>query len=48
MKKIKIVLELDAAAVLKIEKLVEQDIKTLLEDEVNNVDAFIDVMGYDN
>jgi 5-bromo-4-chloroindolyl phosphate hydrolysis protein len=48
MKKMKIVLELDAAAVLKIEKLVEQDIKTLLEDEVNNVDAFIDVMGYDN
>lgn len=48
MKKIKIELELDAKAVRKIEKLAEQDIKTLLEDEINNVDAFIDTMGYDN
>ena len=47
-KKIKVVLELDAKAVKKIEKLAEADIKSLLEDEINNVDAFIDVMGYDN
>ena len=47
-KKIKVVLELDAKAVKKIEQLAEADIKSLLEDEINNVDAFIDVMGYDN
>ena len=47
-KKIKVVLELDAKAVKKIEELAEADIKSLLEDEINNVDAFIDVMGYDN
>lgn len=47
-KKVKVVLELNAAAVKKIERLAEQDIKSLLEDEINNVDAFIDTMGYDN
>ena len=48
-KKIKIELELDAAAVKKIEKLNEVSLKQLLESEINeNVDVFIEMMGYDN
>lgn len=47
-KKVRVELELDAAAVQKIENLAEQDIKSLLEAEINNVEAFIDIMGYNN
>ena len=49
MNKIKIELELDAKVVRKIERLTEDDMKSLLEDEINNnPDAFIEMMGYDN
>jgi hypothetical protein len=48
-KKIKIELELDAAAVKKIEKLNGVGLKQMLECEINeNVDTFIEIMGYDN
>jgi hypothetical protein len=47
-KKIKIELELDAIAVGKIEAAAEQDIKSLLEQEINKVDVFLEMMGYDN
>lgn len=48
-KKIKVMLELDAIAVGKIEAAAEGDIQSLLEDEINNnPDAFIELMGYDN
>lgn len=49
MKKIKIELELSAAAVKKIEDLNGVSLKPLLESEINeNVDVFIEMMGYDN
>tara|TARA_R110000868_G_scaffold103681_1_gene285321 strand:+ start:1952 stop:2104 length:153 start_codon:yes stop_codon:yes gene_type:complete len=49
MKKIKIELELSAAAVDKIEKLNGVGLKQMLETEINeNVDTFIELMGYDN
>lgn len=49
-KKITITLELDAIAVGKIEAATESDIKSLLETEMSNanVDAFIEMLGYDN
>jgi len=49
MKTIKVELELSAAAVKKIEALAEEDIKSILEDEINlHPNAFIEMMGYDN
>ena len=49
MKKIQIVLELNEKAVKKIEKLTDMNFKELLEGEVNgNIDAFIELLGYDN
>ena len=48
-KKIKIELELSAAAVEKIERLNGVSLKKMLECEINeNVDTFIELMGYDN
>jgi len=48
-KKITITLELDAIAVGKIEAAAEEELKTLLEKEINeNTDAFIEMLGYDN
>ena len=42
-------LQLSIASVRKIEQAAEGDIKSLLEDEINNnPDAFIEMMGYDN
>ena len=49
MKKIKIVLELDAKSVKKIEKAADDNIKNLIESEINNdPDCFIESLGYDN
>jgi hypothetical protein len=48
-KKVTVTLELSVAAVKKIERLAEQNIKELLENEINNsTDTFIEMMGYDN
>jgi hypothetical protein len=48
-KKISVTLELSERAIKKIERLAEQNIKELLENEINNsTDAFIEMMGYDN
>ena len=48
-KKVPVTLELSVAAVEKIERLAEQNIKELLENEINNsTDTFIEMMGYDN
>lgn len=48
-KKVPVTLELSVAAVKKIERLAEQNIKELLENEINNsTDTFIEMMGYDN
>lgn len=42
-------LQLSLDSVRKIERVAEADIKSLLEDEINNnPDAFIEMMGYDN
>jgi len=42
-------LQLNLDAVRKIEQMAEQDIKALLETEINNnVDTFIEMLGYDN
>ena len=48
-KKITITLELDADAVETIESAADGNLKSLLEQEINeNTDAFIEMMGYDN
>lgn len=48
-KKVPVTLELNERAIKKIERLAEQPIKELLENEINNsTDAFIEMMGYDN
>jgi hypothetical protein len=48
-KKVPVTLELNEAAIKKIESLAERNIKELLENEINNsTDAFIEMMGYDN
>ncbi len=46
----KIILEIPTSSVEKIEALVETNIKLLLETELSkqNVDVFIERMGYDN
>lgn len=42
-------LQLSLDSVRKIERIAEADIKSLLEDEINNnPDAFIEMMGLDN
>ena len=42
-------LQLSIASVRKIEQAAEADIKSLLEDEINNnPDVFIEMMGLDN
>ena len=42
-------LQLNLDAVRTIEKNAEQDIKSLLENEINNnTESFIEMMGYDN
>lgn len=42
-------LQLSIDSVRKIERTAEADIKSLLEDEINNnPEAFIEMMGYDN
>jgi len=42
-------LQLSLDSVRKIERVAEADIKSLLEDEINNnPDAFIEMMGFDN
>lgn len=42
-------LQLNLDAVRTIEKYAEQDIKSLLENEINNnTESFIEMMGYDN
>jgi hypothetical protein len=48
-KKIIITLELDADAIEAIESAADENIKSLLEKEINeNTDSFIEQMGYDN
>ncbi len=48
-KKVTITLELSERMVKKIEKLAEEDIKTLLEKEINeNGEEFIEALGYDD
>ncbi len=47
--KVQITLELDPKAVRTIEQAAEEEIKPLLEREINeNLSAFIEMMGYDN
>lgn len=47
--RVRVMLELNLDAVRHIEKLAEEDIKPLLEREINeNTEAFIEMMGYDN
>jgi hypothetical protein len=42
-------LQLNLDAVRRIEKGAEQDLKSLLETEINqNTDAFIEMLGYEN
>lgn len=42
-------LQLSLDSVRKIEQVAEADIKSLLEDEINNnPEAFIEMMGFDN
>ena len=46
---VQITLALNADIVRRIEKGAEQDIKSLLETEINqNPDSFIEMMGYEN
>ena len=49
MNKVQITLELNEEIVKKIEKLAEENLKDLLEKEINDAgDVFIELMGYDN
>lgn len=49
MKTTTITLELNISAVEQIEQLTQQDIKMLLEREINKcTEAFVERMGYDN